>query len=66
MTRDKGVLRREQGIGMAWRKGVGKTETFRWVDELGCLGGRKRDRGCPGGRNRDEDLLEEERGMMMF
>jgi hypothetical protein len=47
---------------MACRKGVGKTETFRLVDELGCLGGRKRDRGCPGGRKRDDDVLKEERG----
>ncbi len=39
---------------------MGKTKCFRWVDELGCLGEKKRDRSCPGGRKRDDD--EEERG----
>jgi hypothetical protein len=47
---------------MTWRKEVGKTQTFRGVDELGCLGGKKRDRGCPGRRKRDKDVLEEGRG----
>ncbi len=52
---------------MAWRKGVGKTETFRLVVEFGCLEGKKRDRGCPGRRKRDGGgVLEEGRRIRLF
>ncbi len=40
---------------------MGKTKSFRWVDELGCLGGRKRDTACPEGRKKDSGSPGEKR-----